>query len=262
MEGHILSLTVTSGFLDNRSSVEGDSPSTHVAVDNSIRAWQEESPPTSGRVSSLITPYFPAGLAKRPQGPTVFNFGLFLFDSLRLQRGLFRDDQETEVIFADLRECREYCEAYVTNLEAICRCQGSPSGRSGHREGTLSKPEMFLQAGCPLSNIMTTGNVLFDDHLGDLRLDDFGNVMHLHTPFWSDLSAQFMHSFPRRLITDSHGGLLPGNITVAARISNQAVRSLSIGKMNSPHAVHIYTGTHACFTIIFLYYLFGPKSSF
>ena len=129
------------------------------------------------------------------------NFGLFLFDSLRLQRGLFHDDQETEVIFADLRECREYCEAYVTDREETCQDQGSPSGRTRQKEGTLSNPEMFHQAGRPLSDIMTTGNEIFDDHLGDLRLDDFGNVMHLHAPFWSDISAQFMHGFPRRLIT-------------------------------------------------------------
>ena len=88
---------------------------------------------------------------------------------------------------------------------------------------------------------MATGNELFDAQLDDLRLDDFGNVMHLQAPFWSDIAAQFMHGFPRRLITDSHGGVLPGNMTVAARISNQAVRSLSIGKVNSPH-FHIYTG--------------------
>ena len=135
-------------------------------------------------------------------------------------------------------------------------------GRTRQREGTLSKPEMFHLAGCPLSGIMTTGNELFDDHLGDFRLNDFGNVMHLHAAFWSDISAQFMHGFPQRLITDSHRGILPGNIAVAARISNQAVWSLSIGKMNGPHAVHIYTGTHACIIMIILCHLFGAKSSF
>ena len=99
---------------------------------------------------------------------------------------------------------------------------------------------MFQQTGRPLGDKVATGNELFDGHLDELRLDDFGNVMHLHAPFWSDISAQFMHGFLRRLITDSHGGVLSGNITVAARISNQAVRSLSIGKMNSPHSsVHI-----------------------
>ena len=212
-----------------------------MAIDNSIREQQEQDPSTSGRVPGLITPYFPAGLAKTPEEPTVFDFGLFLFDTLRLRSGLFRDDREAEVIFADLKQCREYCEAFITDREASCKEQRSPSSRTGQqREGSLSKPEMFQRAGRPLGDKVATGNELFDGHLDELRLDDFGNVMHLHAPFWSDVSAQFMHGFPRRLITDSHGGVLPGNITVAARISNQAVRSLSIGKMNSPQSsVHI-----------------------
>lgn len=231
-----------SSFLDDRLPVEGDSPSAHVAIDNSVRARQEAGPTTSRHAPGLITPYFPAGLAKMPEEPTVFNFGLFLFDNLCLPRGLFRHDRERGVQFADLEECREYCEAYVAEREGQCQDQAGAGGRTRQREGTLSKPEMFHRAGQALSEKMTTGNELFDGHLDDLRLDDFGNVMHLHAPFWSDISAQFMHGFPRRLITDSHGGVLPGNITVAARISNQAVRSLSIGKMNSPKSVHIYTG--------------------
>ena len=90
---------------------------------------------------------------------------------------------------------------------------------------------------------MATGNERFDSQLDDLHLDDFGNIMHLRVPFWSDISAQFLHGFLQRLITDSHRGVLPGNITVAARISNQAVRSLSIGKVNSRLSVNMYTGT-------------------
>lgn len=232
-----------SSFIDDRSSVEGNSQSTHAAIDNRIRELQEQRASASGHVPGLITPYFPAGLAKTLEEPTVFNFGLFLFDELQLQRGLFHYDRERGVQFADLTECSEYCEEYIANREAWCKKQPGSSRRTRQREATLSKPEMFHQAGRPLSQKMTTGNELFDAHLDDLRLDNFGNVMHLHAPFWSDISAQFMHGFPRRLITESHGGVLPGNITVAARISNQAVRSLSIGKTNSPLSVHIYTAT-------------------
>ena len=250
-----------SSFLDDRSSVEGDSHAAHMATDNRIRARQEQSPSTSGpgpaaaasrHAPGLITPYFPTGLAKTPEEPTVFNFGLFLFDYLRLPRGLFADDRESAVTFGDLKECREYCETYVSQREAECRSHERPSGRTQQREATLSKPEMFRQAGRPLSEKMATGNELFDSQLDDLRLDDFGNVMHLCAPFWSDISAQFMHGFPRRLVTDSHGGVLPGNITVAARISNQAVRSLSIGKVNSPHSVNTYTGRQVCIVIVTL----------
>ena len=40
------------------------------------------------------------------------------------------------------------------------------------------------------------------------------------------------HGFPRRLM-DSHRGILPGNITVAARISNQGIRSMSPGNLKT-----------------------------
>lgn len=142
-----------------------------------------------------------------------------------------------------LKGCREYCEAYIANWETWFKDQVGSCGRTKQREGTLSKQEMFQLAGHPLSQKIMTGNELFYDHLDDLHLNDFRNVMHLHAPFWSDISAQFMHGFPWCLITDSHRDILPGNITVAARISNQAVHSSSIGEMNSPDSVHIYTGT-------------------
>ena len=73
------------------------------------------------------------------------------------------------------------------------------------------------------------GNERFDRNLEKVRLDVFGNVMILDAPHWSDISAQFTHGFPRRLIPYHHRGILSGNITVAARISNQAIRSLSTG---------------------------------
>lgn len=53
--------------------------------------------------------------------------------------------------------------------------------------------------------------------------------MLLNTPAWSDLSAQFTHKYPRHLIAEAHGAILLGNLTVAARISNQAFQSLSTG---------------------------------
>ena len=53
--------------------------------------------------------------------------------------------------------------------------------------------------------------------------------MVLGAPAWSDLSPQFMHGYPRRLVTADHGGFLPGNVCVAARISNQFMRSMAPG---------------------------------
>ena len=57
--------------------------------------------------------------------------------------------------------------------------------------------------------------------------------MILNVPHWSDISAQLMHGFPWCLITDHHRGILMGNITVAARISNQAIRSLATGNWDN-----------------------------
>lgn len=95
--------------------------------------------------------------------------------------------------------------------------------------------EVFHHAGHPLSNKMQTGNKWFDRHFEDLRLDDFGNIMHLPAPFWSDISAQFTHGFPHQLIVHYHRDLLPGNVVVAAHISNQAMCSISTGETNTVH---------------------------
>ena len=149
-----------SSFLDDRSSVEGDSHAAHQAMDNRIQARQEQGPsasgsrpgPTPGASASgdtpgLVTPYFPPGLAKTPEEPTVFNFGLLLLDYLRLPQGLFERDREAAVIFRDWQECSEYCEEYVAHHEAQCQEQAAASGRTRQREATLSKAEMFVQAG-------------------------------------------------------------------------------------------------------------------
>ena len=94
----------------------------------------------------------------------------------------------------------------------------------------MSKETMFDQAGSPMGVNLRCGNERFDRNLDKVRLDIYGNVMMLNAPHWSDIAAQYMHGFPRRLITDHHRGILMGNITVAARISNQAIRTLATGK--------------------------------
>lgn len=52
--------------------------------------------------------------------------------------------------------------------------------------------------------------------------------MIYNAPQWSPASAQLTHGFPRRLIAESHGGFLPGNITVAAKASNLTLRRLAV----------------------------------
>ena len=87
---------------------------------------------------------------------------------------------------------------------------------SQERRAQLSKETIFREAGQPLGVNMTTGNALFDRNLADLRLDVFGNVMFLKAPHWSDVSVQFMHGFPRRLIAAPLTKFLPCNSSVAS----------------------------------------------
>ena len=133
---------------------------------------------------------------------------LFLFDNLCLPRGLFADDAREEVRFESLQQCRQYCTRYVSEREKWCA--QNQSARDGTREmrRELSKEDMFFQSGQSLAVKMTTGNGLFDGNLAELRLDVFGNVMFLKAPHWSDVSPQFTHGFPRRLILAHHRGVL------------------------------------------------------
>lgn len=177
----------------------------------------------------IIVPYFPRGLATSEENITDFNFTLFLYDSLRLPCGLFHGDLSHEVEFANVQECRDYCARFVAEKEEWCRQQEQTPDLSEQMRRELSKDTMFQQAGSALGVNLKYGNERFDRNLGRVRLDIFGNVMILDAPHWSDISVQFMHGFPRRLIPYHHRGILSGNITVAARISNQAIRSLSTG---------------------------------
>ena len=175
-------------------------------------------------------PYFPLGLAISNERRMDFNFELYLFDSLRLPHGLFPDDEGGPVEFPTLADCRRYCERFVQQLTATR--EGTAEDRTNRTQemrDQLSRQTMFSRSGVSLGPRLVTGNTQFDNNVSNLRLDRFGNLMMVNAPSWSDLSAQFTHGFPRRLVADPHGGVLPGNLTVAAKISNQAIRSLSIG---------------------------------
>lgn len=56
----------------------------------------------------------------------------------------------------------------------------------------------------------------------------FENIMIWNAPSWSLASPQLTHGFPWRLITQSHGGFLPGNITVTAKATNLTLRRLAV----------------------------------
>ena len=49
-----------------------------------------------------------------------------------------------------------------------------------------------------------------------------------HAPPWSLASAQLTHGWPRKLTSQSHGGFLPGNITVCAKATNLTLRRLAV----------------------------------
>lgn len=48
------------------------------------------------------------------------------------------------------------------------------------------------------------------------------------SPPWSQATPQFTHGFPRRLVAESHGGFLPGNVTVTAKATNLTLRRLAV----------------------------------
>ena len=184
----------------------------HVALDNQ--------PSTSRDVAPvLVAPYFPSGLAVTLEDRLRFNFNLFLYDNLRFPAGLFADDQAGEVVFEDLQTCRDYCSRYVQSREEWCSTQRQESDHSQERRNELSKEDMFLTPGEALDGSLRCGNEAFDRNLNLVRLDLFENVMILNAPHC--------------LIMDTHGGILPGNITVAARISNQGIRSVSPGNLKT-----------------------------
>lgn len=47
-------------------------------------------------------------------------------------------------------------------------------------------------------------------------------------PHWSAASVHFTHGFPRKMISESHGGFLPGNITVTSMATNLTLRRLAV----------------------------------
>ena len=258
-------LLAYSSFIDDSSVIEGNTPSTHAALDrtredanpasytevlrnlgarsaigtqsrevesvapghDAVTSNQDDTDETRSADTERVPPFFPAGLAVSQEQPTQFNFNLFVLDSLTLPRGLFAEDERQEVHFEDAAECTAYCERYVQE-----RLQELPHSRqedhSEVRRARLNKEDMFHQSGEAIQNMMT-GNGSFDANLNSLRVDVYGNVMLLSAPQWSDLSPQFTHGFPRRLVREDHRGLTPGNLTVAARISNQGIRSLAVG---------------------------------
>ncbi|KAL9989677.1 hypothetical protein ACROYT_G004247 [Oculina patagonica] len=212
------------------NQVPSETPSTSSQVPSETPGTSREPREEVGNAGSdpaQVQPYFPVALARSQEQPTQFNFELFMFDTLTLPRGLFSEEEREEVTFQDTKECVEYCERYVSDCEKeLGRLQEED------QRANLSKEEMFRASGQSIANLRT-GNDTFDANLDKLRVDIYGNVMVLNAPQWSDISPQFTHGFPRRLISEGHRGILPGNLTVAARISNQAIRSLSIGDVAS-----------------------------
>ena len=59
---------------------------------------------------------------------------------------------------------------------------------------------------------------------------------------WSDLCPNFMHGFPRRLVSHEHGGFLMGNICVTAKVTNQVVRNVALGDVSSFSSQEQLTG--------------------
>ena len=226
----------------SRATDQTPSTSTQEVIEPRTSGQSQEEASSEQRDPSQAEaqPYFPVGLAMAEDRPTQFNFEMFLFDTLTLPRGLFSEDDSREVTFSDTKQCVEYCERFVTGRTTEL-VDSREEDQAEAMRANLCKDEMFRTSGQPIRNLRT-GNESFDTNLDKVRVDVYGNVMILDAPQWSDVSPQFMHGFPRRLISASHRGILPGNLTVAARISNQAIRSLAIGDVASFLSRKMITG--------------------
>ena len=50
----------------------------------------------------------------------------------------------------------------------------------------------------------------------------------LTAPKWSDAAVQFTHGFPKRLVSEPHGGFVKGNVIACSRATNLCLRRLAI----------------------------------
>lgn len=48
------------------------------------------------------------------------------------------------------------------------------------------------------------------------------------SPRWSPATPEVTHGFPRRLISQQHAGVVPGNIIIAAKASNNTLRRMAV----------------------------------
>ena len=145
-------------------------------------------------------------------------------DSLRLEAGLLPRDAHEPVSFRSVDECSRYCGRFVGVMRERKESMRHPA-RPGQK---IDKKALFYCCGTALGEKVALGDPTFDRHLDKLWLDLFGNVMVLFAPRWSDVSIHLTHGFPRRLVTEPHRGVLPGNITAAALVRYRAVRGLGL----------------------------------
>lgn len=124
----------------------------------------------------------------------MLNLGLCLFDTLRLPKGLFHHDNTRPVEFDDLASCHTYCERFVWHAEG--NQPPTTDESQADRRPQFEQSTIFAETGTALGNKMTTSLLAFDTNLQQLRLDQFGNVMALFAPSWSDISLQYTHSYP------------------------------------------------------------------
>ena len=124
--------------------------------------------------------------------PLDFNFDLFLFNGIRLERGLFPDDQAAPVEFSSHEACREYCTRYVRVVleEQADQQAPTPSGSSRYR---LDKQQLFRESSSSLAEQLRTGDDTCDLNLEHVRRDSaFGACAaaeQLQAEVWDECNA-------------------------------------------------------------------------
>lgn len=190
--------------------------------------------------------FFPTALSLGPGRLDQFNFELNFLETLRLPSRLEANhstprSKTQHVQYPSIAVARKDIQNWYGDYKCFLDTNTDDSAPSQDdnkatelsarladqaRRG-LDKWAIFQQSGKQLTQQLATDNADFDGNNAKVRLDVFDNIMVFDAPAWSDCAVHLTHGFPRRLILADHGGYTLGNITCAAKVTNEFIRAFA-----------------------------------
>lgn len=139
------------------------------AAGPSAEAEEGEEGPTE---EDEVDMYFPPGLGV-PGNWSQFNFGLNVYETLKIPRGLLQLDGHGDTSFNNVGACRTYCEWYLKAAEAEVAADLADGGAAldSRPPDDLDKDALFKECGEPLSALLQTGDPDLDSRLENVRRD-------------------------------------------------------------------------------------------